>query len=41
MGDLVESDITLILEAIDDSLAEIGVSSFAPREEVARGQAAA
>jgi aspartate aminotransferase-like enzyme len=25
MGDLIDSDMTLILEAIDDSMAEIGV----------------
>lgn len=31
MGDLVESDITLILEAIDASLAEIGVARFTPK----------
>jgi 2-aminoethylphosphonate-pyruvate transaminase len=36
MGDLVESDITLILEAIDESLAEIGVTSFVPKEGVGR-----
>lgn len=36
MGDLVESDITLILEAIDESLAEIGVTSFMPREGVGK-----
>lgn len=41
MGDLIESDITLILEAIDQSLAEIGVSSFTPREEATRAPAAA
>lgn len=31
MGDLVESDITLVLEAIDDSLAELGVARFTPK----------
>lgn len=36
MGDIVESDITLILEAVEESLAEIGVTSFLPKEGVAR-----
>lgn len=41
MGDLVESDITLVLEAIDDSLAEIGVTAFAPNgAPAAAGKAA-
>jgi 2-aminoethylphosphonate-pyruvate transaminase len=35
MGDLVESDITLVLEAIDASLAEIGVARFTPRARAA------
>lgn len=41
MGDLVESDFTLVLGAIDDSLAEIGVTDFTatPRAE-AVGRAA-
>jgi hypothetical protein len=30
MGDLVESDMSLILEAIDESLAELGVSITTP-----------
>jgi 2-aminoethylphosphonate-pyruvate transaminase len=35
MGDLVESDITLVLEAIDASLAEIGVARFTPKARAA------
>jgi 2-aminoethylphosphonate-pyruvate transaminase len=35
MGDLVESDITLVLEAIDASLAAIGVARFTPKARAA------
>lgn len=35
MGDLVESDMTLILEAIDESLAEIGVTRSTPAASAA------
>ncbi|MEM0934343.1 MAG: 2-aminoethylphosphonate--pyruvate transaminase [Pseudomonadota bacterium] len=33
MGDLTEGDITLILGAVLDSMAEIGVTTFAPKQE--------
>lgn len=33
MGDLTEGDITLILNAVLESMAEIGVTNFAPKEE--------
>lgn len=33
MGDLTESDMTLILNAVMDSMAEIGVTSFTPKTE--------
>jgi 2-aminoethylphosphonate-pyruvate transaminase len=35
MGDLVESDMSVILETIDDALAELGVTVTAPRAEAA------
>lgn len=35
MGDLVEADVTVILEAIDDAMAELGVTITAPRAEAA------
>lgn len=35
MGDLTEGDISMILEAIDEALAEIGVSQTAPKADVA------
>jgi hypothetical protein len=33
MGDLTEGDISLILEAVLASMEEIGVTSFAPKQE--------
>lgn len=33
MGDLTEGDISMILEAVLESMEEIGVTSFAPRQE--------
>jgi 2-aminoethylphosphonate-pyruvate transaminase len=33
MGDLTEGDITLVIEAVLESMQEIGVTSYAPKEE--------
>ena len=33
MGDLTEGDMSLILQAVLDSMAEIGVTRFAPKED--------